>query len=101
MDSSGNSVPIPYRSEFYIYYTCKINPGILNNMNADQATSFTNTVTAWQDDTEFPSDSHTQEVKYDKTGTVSYTHLDVYKRQGLQKEIQRFPQVAQSRLPAE
>ena len=71
VDSSGNSVPIPYRSEFYIYYTCKINPGILNNMNADQATSFTNTVTAWQDDTEFPSDSHTQEVKYDKTGTAT------------------------------
>ena len=70
-DGSGNPVRIPARSEFYIYYTCKINPGVLNNMSADQATSFTNTVTAKQDDTEFPSDSHTQEVKYDKTGTAT------------------------------
>ena len=70
-DGSGNPVRIPARSEFYIYYTCKINPGVLNNMSADQATSFTNTVTAKQDDTEFPSDSHTQEVKYDKTETAT------------------------------
>lgn len=70
-DGSGNSVQIPYRSEFYIYYTCKINPGILNGMSPDEPTSFTNHVTAWQDDTPFSSDSHTQEVKYDKTGTAT------------------------------
>ena len=64
-------VQIPYRSEFDIYYTCKINQGVLNGMNAEQATSFTNTVTAWEDETELPSDSHTQEVKYDKNGTTT------------------------------
>lgn len=71
VNNSGDPVQIPYRSEFYIYYTCKINPGVLNDMSLEQATSFTNTVTGWQDDTEFPSDSHTQEVKYDKTGTTT------------------------------
>lgn len=71
VDGSGNPAQIPYRSEFYLYYTCKINYNVLNNMSAEEATSFTNTVTAKQDDTEFPSDSHTQEVKYDKTGTAT------------------------------
>ena len=67
----SKDVQIPYRSEFDIYYTCKINQGVLNDMNAEQATSFINTVTAWEDETELPSDSHTQEVKYDKNGTTT------------------------------
>lgn len=68
-DYQDKVVQIPYRSEFNIYYVCKINPGILENMNLETYKQFTNNVSMKQDDKEF-TDSHTIEVNYDKAGTT-------------------------------
>lgn len=65
-----DTTTIPARTEFYIYYTCKINPGILDQMELGTYKEFTNSVTFKQDDKTFPTDKHTQNVHYDKSGTT-------------------------------